>query len=65
MGAAPIFLFWECIHPTLSLIVIFSDRTGVRKKPEKITRYDTIYGEILEEELWEQKSMRTAAGSTA
>lgn len=35
-------------------LAIFSDRCGIRRKPEIITDYATIYGEILEDDLWEQ-----------
>ena len=35
-------------------IVIFSDICGIKKKPEIITDYGTIYSEILEDDLWEQ-----------
>ncbi|MEA4833076.1 MAG: sigma-70 family RNA polymerase sigma factor [Oscillospiraceae bacterium] len=34
-------------------IVVFEDRCGVRKKPEKITQYASIYGEVIEDQLWE------------
>ncbi|PWM27218.1 MAG: hypothetical protein DBX36_03170 [Oscillospiraceae bacterium] len=33
-------------------IIIFSDRTGIRELPPVITRYDTIQGEIIEDDLW-------------
>ena len=32
---------------------IFADKLGVRKKPETITDYGTIAGEILEQDLWD------------
>lgn len=35
-------------------IFIFHNLTGVKKRQEKITQYSTVYGEIIEDELWEQ-----------
>lgn len=35
-------------------IVIFEDRCGIRKKPEIVTQYSSIYGEVIEEDLWRQ-----------
>ncbi len=35
--------------------VIFTDRTGVREIPPKITHYASIQGEIIEDILWEQE----------
>ncbi|MDD4774252.1 MAG: RNA polymerase sigma factor, partial [Eubacteriales bacterium] len=34
-------------------VVIFEDRRGVRKKPEKVTQYASIYSEVIENELWD------------
>ena len=36
-------------------IVIFADRTGIRKKLPGITSYDTIENEVIEDRLWEEK----------
>ncbi|MBQ7346343.1 MAG: sigma-70 family RNA polymerase sigma factor [Clostridia bacterium] len=36
-------------------IVIFENRRGTQKKPEKITQYSAIYGEVMEDDLWKQK----------
>lgn len=34
-------------------IAIMADRAGTRKKPENITQYSSIYGEVIEEQLWD------------
>ncbi len=36
-------------------IVIFKDATGIRELPPPITQYSAIQGEIIEEQLWEQR----------
>ena len=36
-------------------IVIFADRCGIRKKPEPITQYSAIFGEVIEAQLWREK----------
>ena len=36
-------------------IVIFEDRTGIRKRLPGITQYDTIENEVIEDRLWEEK----------
>ena len=35
-------------------MLIFEDRTGIRRKPEKVTEYASIWGEVVEDMLWEQ-----------
>ncbi len=35
-------------------IVIFADKTGIRNIPDPITSYKAIYGELLEDILWEK-----------
>ncbi|MGM9626021.1 MAG: RNA polymerase sigma factor [Eubacteriales bacterium] len=37
-----------------SCMVIFSDRTGIREKPQRITDYASVDGEAVEERLWEE-----------
>ena len=35
-------------------IVIFADRTGIRQLPPPISRYASVHGETVEEELWKE-----------
>lgn len=35
-------------------IVVFTDRKGTRKKPEKYSDYGVVYGEKVEDELWDK-----------
>ena len=39
-------------------IVIFADRTGIRELPPPITEYGAIFGEVIEEKLWEEKKWK-------
>lgn len=39
-------------------IVIFSDRTGIRNVPPKITHYSAIEGEMIEQKLWSDGKWR-------
>lgn len=41
-------------------LVVFNERCGIKRKPDIITDYGTIYGEILEGDLWEQGDRATA-----
>ena len=40
--------------PTDGHIVIFADRTGIRQLPPPISRYASVHGETVEEELWKE-----------
>ena len=39
-------------------IIIFEDRTGIRNLPPPITQYSFIQGEMIEQELWEEKKWK-------
>lgn len=40
--------------PTDGHIVIFADRTGIRNLPPPISRYASVHGETVEENLWKE-----------
>lgn len=44
---------YTCAEDENGRAVILEDRCGIRKKPERITQYSTVYGETVEEQLWE------------
>ena len=39
-------------------VMIFADRTGIRELPPPITEYGSIQGEMIEEQLWEERKWK-------